>query len=1461
MRTSLAPADHPVTRWLARVLLAVLAVVGALPLIVVLALRSPAVQARLEEEAKAALLRELGLTCSLRAEVRVLPPEVVLRDIVVPATDGPVPALVAPRARVRPKLFSLLSGRVDAGEVSVDHPKLRLVVDATGVKNVAYKLPPPKPKPPRAPPSDPPLRRLSVQGAEVDVTLPDLRIEASAVTALVSLRSGPIADLAVEIERGKITRARGADVDEDVICGLGVDATVSSTTAVVRRLELSAGLDADGARGTEPSCQALDDAARASVALSDVDVTFDGTVAPVGHARVRVDVPLAPLDRVIPASAPRISGRAALDVELDHDGTATLPKGRGTLRVDELVFTDAGAAHVAARSLDAVVVSGGTTVELEHADVRWGGGDARMTHARVALLEPGLPVDVELLSARGLQFPVIMDELGVTKHTIVRWSLDTVQVADFRGHIIDPKLGGPSMQGDISGVTSEFEVGDRGWDHPGRRRLVGVRHANIRGRFGVEPEGITFTQMLADFGHSHLDVPRVFIGFKRPVEVRAVAPTRVDLADIGPLAEVPVAGRVDAALWVHAVSGQTRIDGDMKASALAIGGLPLADTMTAKVAFVPLVLELTEVRAQKGRSPYEASLIRLDFDRPRGVVLDARVTSKELDFRDGLAMLTLEQDPRLTEISGVGSARGELHFEVGTERDVCGGGLLEARVVAELGAMQLYGERYDGGSADVDYVWFDRAGEHRGVEATLRSFTLRKGRGVISGAGTMRGGGVLDGRFSAHDVPLSRVDALGDLGRAVDGSVSASGTVSGTVEDLASFATVSMPPVRVGQRWLPASDFTVELVPAKRPPREERATRCGAAIPRPFDRAEYERDVPSGVFHTSGKLFGGTVALEDVATTRQRAKRTRGKVTLRELDLGAIAQLSPAMALSDAPPAGRLSAVVHLDDVENERPDLAEARVEISELSLLKSGLAAKLSRRKGPVSLAFARGRLSISELLIDVESPTGASGTLALSGDVKNLGTTRDLELSANLLPLDLSALSRIVPAVESSRGKVEGALVIRGRADAPELSGEVRLRGGELSLAGMPLALEGVELVARVSAHEIQIVRADGRAGGGKVSLRGRGALRGYELGDVELRLDADGVRAPIVDGVDMTVDARLSLYSREPGPGKQRRSEVRGDLTIARFLYTRPIGFSVNLDQLAKQGRRTEVATYDPARDVVDFDLAIRASSPLVFRNNLIEAKVSVGDTLRLEGTNQRFGLRGNMRVEKGGTLRLRANEFEISQGTIRFDDPTRVAPRVDLRATTDYRRYTSSVSQATGSSASASQTAGGRAGGSWRIALHAHGDAEDLKLDLSSEPSLGQDDIVLLLAIGMTRAELDQLQASNVGSAAAFEALSALSGADNAVKTAIPIIDDFRFGSAYSTRTGRTEPTVTVGKRLTERLRANVITGLSENRDVRSNLEWRLSPQTSVLGNYDNLNDVTSQGLGNLGADFRIRLEF
>ena len=179
----------------------------------------------------------------------------------------------------------------------------------------------------------------------------------------------------------------------------------------------------------------------------------------------------------------------------------------------------------------------------------------------------------------------------------------------------------------------------------------------------------------------------------------------------------------------------------------------------------------------------------------------------------------------------------------------------------------------------------------------------------------------------------------------------------------------------------------------------------------------------------------------------------------------------------------------------------------------------------------------------------------------------------------------------------------------------------------------------------------------------------------------------------------------------------------------------------------------------------------------------------------------------------------------------------------------------------GATAAGSVSSGGRGSGIWRITLHAYGDADKLQLDMMSDPPLSREDIFFLLTIGLTRAELDQVQAGSVYASAAFEALGTVTGVDRAVKQVIPVIDDFRPGTAYSPRTGRVEPNITVGRRLTENVRARLTSGLAEDPQLRSTIEWRLNRTFTIEPSYDRINSVSSSNIGNFGVDFRWSLEF
>ena len=353
----------------------------------------------------------------------------------------------------------------------------------------------------------------------------------------------------------------------------------------------------------------------------------------------------------------------------------------------------------------------------------------------------------------------------------------------------------------------------------------------------------------------------------------------------------------------------------------------------------------------------------------------------------------------------------------------------------------------------------------------------------------------------------------------------------------------------------------------------------------------------------------------------------------------------------------------------------------------------------------------------------------------------------------------------------------------------------------------------------------------------------------------------------DGIRAVADADLNLgFKPTDSSGERELPRVTGDVTLRSFDYTRPVMMTADISSLAQRGKRTEVNTYDPADDVVQFEVRLRSQKAMKLQNNLIDAELDVADEgLLLAGTNGRFGLRGAVtpppaRQDLPPAQRIRSHarpralrRFDAHRPRGRRDRRHRVPPLPDQQH--DAPRPRPARAPRGGSTAPTSQ------GGRWRIQLHAHGNADKLKVDLTSDPALAQDDIFLLLTVGLTRAELDQAQSASVGESVALEALGSLSGADRAVTDAVPLIDEFRFGSAYSSRTGRTEPTVTIGKRLSKRIRANVTSGVADSREVRSNVEWQLSPRVSVEGSYDNVNDISSSTLGNLGADVRWRLEF
>jgi translocation and assembly module TamB len=787
--------------------------------------------------------------------------------------------------------------------------------------------------------------------------------------------------------------------------------------------------------------------------------------------------------------------------------------------------------------------------------------------------------------------------------------------------------------------------------------------------------------------------------------------------------------------------------------------------------------------------------------------------------------------------------------------------------------------------------WYDRQHGIAGADVDVRSFVLEKtpaaerrptgAPGTLLGSASIRRGGALSANVMIGSIPLSRVSALGSYASQVEGSVSGVAHVTGQLDDFrpepgfVARAELDFTGTRVRGVALGDSHLDVGLTQRLNvPTRSLGRTKCGTPISPPFDRAAYAADTaPHGEWTLNGALLGATVTVGDVVVTRGHSPHAKGRVSFRGLDLGNVVRIATARdttragsvdSTAEAAVHGQLWGELIADDISVLEPARSRARFVVGPTQISRGGQNLTLKPPAQPI--VFGGDALTMPPLEVTLETTDGFRGGFILSGGASKVTSEPELALEARLEPIDMAVLQRLVPRVERASGRVQGDLRVTGHARSPVLAGEVHAVADDVEVQGLPSAVTDVRVDVRATSSEIAAT-AVGKVAGGSVSFDGTIPVRGFELGALDSRIKARSIHLAPVTGVAAAFDADLALaYEfKSAGTGAAALPHLTGDVTLATLAYTRPITF--NLDLTSTRARRTNVDTYDPALDFVALDVRVRSATPIVIKNNLIEVQLAIDSgSLDVTGTNQRLGLSGVLRTLPGGRFHFQSSEFEVQQGFIRFDDPTRVAPNVDITAVTEYRRYNSDTSPAAagagaGVGPGAASTGGTRGGSLWRITLHAFGDADNVRIEMTSEPALSQEDIVLLLLVGMTRAELDQLQASGIGESVALNVLGAASGADRAVKQVLPIIDDFRFGSAYSTVTGKTEPQLTVGKRLTNDLRASVTSGLSADRELRSNIEWRLNNRLSVQGSYDNINDVSSSSLGNLGIDLRWRLEF
>jgi autotransporter translocation and assembly factor TamB len=467
------------------------------------------------------------------------------------------------------------------------------------------------------------------------------------------------------------------------------------------------------------------------------------------------------------------------------------------------------------------------------------------------------------------------------------------------------------------------------------------------------------------------------------------------------------------------------------------------------------------------------------------------------------------------------------------------------------------------------------------------------------------------------------------------------------------------------------------------------------------------------------------------------------------------------------------------------------------------------------PIQIGVSDGRFLIRSMVF-----AAPSSRLSLSGE---LATSGDVDVRAqgegNLVLLELAG-----PPFNAARGAFTVAVQIRRRPESGwDLSGQGHVRETTLDL-GLPVAFTDVSGDFALSGSSIGIEHLDGKAGGGQFHV----------VGSVDLNHGPDV--AWKVQEISVTGGQGLEVEVSGAGrvQGTWQAIAVTGDVEIVNALYDRNIELTDFLPSLREQVQPAP-RTKAPAIQVL-LNLRFHAPSGVYIDNNV--AKVEMGADLHIGGTAETPQVTGRIDFLTG-EVTFRQRKFDITGGSIVFQNHGRINPILNISAESQI------------STAEADYT----------VTVTVTGTADNPRVEVSADdPTLTETDILSLITFGQTTAQLQR----QGGGISAVDAVALLpTGTITAPLAKLIGVNRLEIEAVQSPIAGggsaaSIQPRVTIGKDLTDRLRASVSTAFGVSTERTAQIEYRLTRRISLVGSWEGQTDVQA---GAFGGDLKFRYEF
>jgi hypothetical protein len=300
---------------------------------------------------------------------------------------------------------------------------------------------------------------------------------------------------------------------------------------------------------------------------------------------------------------------------------------------------------------------------------------------------------------------------------------------------------------------------------------------------------------------------------------------------------------------------------------------------------------------------------------------------------------------------------------------------------------------------------------------------------------------------------------------------------------------------------------------------------------------------------------------------------------------------------------------------------------------------------------------------------------------------------------------------PDLEALDGEAGLDVDVSGTIGNPVLSGagDMRINVARFTNATLP-ALHNLNARLNFAGNTVTLEGFEGSLAGGPFKMSGRVTFPRLTEPTLDLQFKSESVLIARNDTLTARADADLKVT------GPFLTATVTGNVAMTNSHFLK----NIDLIPIGLPGRpapeppssRPEFSLPDPPFRNWKFDVAIKTKDPILIRGNLATGGATTD--LKLTGTGLDPELQGVVRMQNVEAT-LPFSRLEVSYGFLYFDPSDSFNPRIDLQGTSVIRDYT--------------------------VRVYVYGTLLSPEAIFTSEPPLPQEEIISLIATGVTRAEL------------------------------------------------------------------------------------------------------------------------